>query len=342
MACIALASCRSYPRIDPIYGRQTIPAQRTGAIGSLTSQPPPAPGYYDRPGPGGSPRPPAPGGTNDGLAPPGGFEFKGNSSTPTPPSPSGASTGGDSRWNTPGRTVSSGDDRPSGNSLGTPPLQSTNPDDFYGPPSRYENRSSPGSTTTPSSPLPRSGGFSNDGSASVSTAEPFRTAGYKDGRSSSGQSSSAQSSSAQSSSVQDIMDLPARGAMRSGNYSGSHSAQAARETISRGTGPLASAAGIGSAGESAEGRHFYDYDRDYRWLKGRLEYSNISRRWKLRYIPISGETDRFGGSVILQDAPQLQELSPGDFVMVEGQVARQENSSGFAPMFRADRISRLQ
>ena len=78
----------------------------------------------------------------------------------------------------------------------------------------------------------------------------------------------------------------------------------------------------------------YEHDPGYRWLSGRLEYSQSSQQWKLRYIPIDGQTDKFGGSVVLQDAGQLAQMQPGQFVWVQGQVVRDEKPGvGFAPRY---------
>lgn len=85
----------------------------------------------------------------------------------------------------------------------------------------------------------------------------------------------------------------------------------------------------------------YGYDPEYRWLQGQLEYSQIDRSWKLRYIPIDGHTDRFGGSVVL-DAPSLDDYQPGDFVTVEGAVAGGTSAGGFAPLYRTASIERAE
>jgi hypothetical protein len=86
----------------------------------------------------------------------------------------------------------------------------------------------------------------------------------------------------------------------------------------------------------------YGYDKTYAWLKGKLERSRLDGTWKLRYIPISGETDRFGGSVVLADSSQLDGYSVGDFIAVEGHLGNHDsNSSGFAPVYQALRIKSL-
>lgn len=68
----------------------------------------------------------------------------------------------------------------------------------------------------------------------------------------------------------------------------------------------------------------YDHSEDYGWLRGQLEYSPDKSRWRLRFIPIDGQADRFDGSVLL-DGELPGHYRPGDFVVVEGQP---ENAAG--------------
>jgi hypothetical protein len=74
-----------------------------------------------------------------------------------------------------------------------------------------------------------------------------------------------------------------------------------------------------------------------------LEYSEIDRRWKLRYIPIDGATDEFGGSVLLSNASQLSGYERGQFVEVHGTLgrAREDENRGYAPEFEIHQIRRL-
>lgn len=85
----------------------------------------------------------------------------------------------------------------------------------------------------------------------------------------------------------------------------------------------------------------YGYDPEYRWLRGRLEYSAIDRRWKLRYIPIDGQTDRYGGSVILADEALLAGCERGQFVEVQGHVGKHDPRAGFAPEYVVSALKRL-
>jgi hypothetical protein len=138
----------------------------------------------------------------------------------------------------------------------------------------------------------------------------------------------------------DITDLPARGALHGDTataYAGVQPAGYAAFAAPRDA-DLASGVNGGSANDEGP----YGYDRGYRWLKGRLEYSPTSRRWKLRYIPITGQTDQYGGSVMLEDSPALQEMRRGDTVLIEGQIVGNGETGSFAPLYRAERLSRLQ
>jgi hypothetical protein len=78
----------------------------------------------------------------------------------------------------------------------------------------------------------------------------------------------------------------------------------------------------------------YAFSPDYGWLRGRLEYSQTVRQWKLRYIPIDGQTDQYGGSVKLPTSEALASFKPGDMVAVRGSLATEAAPTGsFAPLY---------
>ncbi len=83
----------------------------------------------------------------------------------------------------------------------------------------------------------------------------------------------------------------------------------------------------------------YGYDPDYKTLRGQLEYSANSHRWKLNYLPPEGPIDEFGGSVVLPDASQLAGFEGGDFVTVTGTFSAPTAAAG-SPMFSIKRIKR--
>ncbi|HXT58625.1 MAG TPA: hypothetical protein VN699_08315 [Pirellulales bacterium] len=94
----------------------------------------------------------------------------------------------------------------------------------------------------------------------------------------------------------------------------------------------------GSANPGAADR--YGYSSDYHTLRGQLEYSLAERRWKLRYIPIDGDTDSHGGSVVLVDNPP-DEFQAGDFVKVQGDLTGDTAVGEFAPKYQASKIAPL-
>jgi hypothetical protein len=79
----------------------------------------------------------------------------------------------------------------------------------------------------------------------------------------------------------------------------------------------------------------YGYAPDYTWLQGRLEHSRAADEWKLRYIPIDGTTDDYGGSVVLENPPALGDFGAGDLVRVYGELRESErDATTFAPVYR--------
>lgn len=86
----------------------------------------------------------------------------------------------------------------------------------------------------------------------------------------------------------------------------------------------------------------FGYSTDYRRLRGRLEYLEKQQLWKLRYIPIDGPTDQYGGSVVFEESDALARFKPGDFVEVRGELAeRTQAGKDFAPGYQIAEIRAL-
>lgn len=85
----------------------------------------------------------------------------------------------------------------------------------------------------------------------------------------------------------------------------------------------------------------YAHTPAYDTLRGRLEYSQSSHQWKLRYIPTSGQTDAYGGSVVLSDVSSLKSYAPGDMVAVRGRLASTGETPDFSPAYQVDAIEPL-
>jgi hypothetical protein len=97
---------------------------------------------------------------------------------------------------------------------------------------------------------------------------------------------------------------------------------------------------------------FFDHAADYTWLQGQLEYSHVSKAWRLRYASVDSE-DAYGGSVTLEDGPLVKNLKDGDYVRVEGCINKVEllqtgTSTNFhqdrsiAPLYRVDGVKPIQ
>ncbi len=85
----------------------------------------------------------------------------------------------------------------------------------------------------------------------------------------------------------------------------------------------------------------YGHDPQYGWLRGTLEYSQIDRQWRLRYIRPDAETDQFGGYVVLPDSSLLSGCERGDFLEVRGKLGIQDARPGRAPTYQATEVHKL-
>ncbi len=150
--------------------------------------------------------------------------------------------------------------------------------------------------------------------------------------------------------VINIMDLPKAGTSASIGGERTSPNREGFQLVSSTQSPGDSSGVVAAAGSSAHSdddaaefapRASYGYASDYAWVRGKLEYSQIDRRWKLRYIPVDGKTDKYGGSIILADAAMLTGSERGDFVEVRGQVGPQDLKKGFAPTYDVAEVKRL-
>lgn len=113
---------------------------------------------------------------------------------------------------------------------------------------------------------------------------------------------------------------------------------ASEQAAGESTSPSAGVGPHNVAAVSSGSNEPYAYDPLYGWLRGKLEYSQRDRRWKLRYIPVDGNTDRYGGSVVLTNPQMLEGFEPGEFVEVQGALAGSVGREPFAPGYRIERI----
>jgi hypothetical protein len=65
---------------------------------------------------------------------------------------------------------------------------------------------------------------------------------------------------------------------------------------------------------------FFAHAPDYSWLQGRVEYSHLSKAWRLRYASVDSE-DVYGGSVTLAENDLLKNLKEGECIRAEGHIS---------------------
>jgi hypothetical protein len=84
----------------------------------------------------------------------------------------------------------------------------------------------------------------------------------------------------------------------------------------------------------------FAHAKDYAWLRGRVEYSRLSKGWRLRYASVD-EDDRFGGSVTLADGSHLRALKDGDLVEVRGRLA-DAGADLASPLYQVEALAKAR
>jgi hypothetical protein len=325
IALAVLAGCNSRFRYDPFLGPQTIPPPGTGTAGLIlpkeSASAPPSSEYYSDRGTGARPA-----SGSQYLPKDGSLDYRGRTNTGGTTSPSGASF----RPNN-SSTNDEADDRTP--RVGSVPLGSTSPDDKR--PSRYErnygDRYGAADDAEDEVAPPSARGSSDPGARRTSVPIPSRSsdpAGASRGiRRTSGESE-----------VADLIELP-----EVRRDTGFRPVSTSRSSRTSGTRPAAKGATLSATPAAEEASHDehednYGFDPQYRWLMGRLEYSLAQKQWKLRYIPVAGEMDRHGGSVVIADSQKLKGYRPGNLVRVDGRLISSGDEDGLAPEYRVDDI----
>ena len=86
----------------------------------------------------------------------------------------------------------------------------------------------------------------------------------------------------------------------------------------------------------------YGHAQDYTRLQGQLEYSASNRTWKIRYIPIHGQQDAYGGQFVLSDRSRLEAFQAGDYVTIEGAIVAADAAAdpiGSGPLYAPHRVA---
>ncbi len=88
----------------------------------------------------------------------------------------------------------------------------------------------------------------------------------------------------------------------------------------------------------------YGHTKDYTSVRGQLEYSAKDRVWIIRYIPIHGQQDAYGGQFVLSDRSKLEAFQAGDYVTIEGSIVAakaEAGPTGDAPLYKPHRVAAL-
>jgi hypothetical protein len=98
---------------------------------------------------------------------------------------------------------------------------------------------------------------------------------------------------------------------------------------------------------------FFGHAEDYSWLQGQVEYSHVSKEWRLRYASVD-ENDCYGGTVTLIENEPLHKLNDGQHVRVLGHITTDTeilpvgqnpthtDSRKISPLYRVDSVSPIE
>jgi hypothetical protein len=111
--------------------------------------------------------------------------------------------------------------------------------------------------------------------------------------------------------------------------------------------PLTPVASIRNVSDSSEvvtaASSPYKYDREkFQWLRGVVDYDSEARSWNIIYNVEPDQQDQFGGSIVLAGADEFETLQNDDVILVEGGIDAKQLDALGKPMFRVDRLVRLE
>jgi len=86
----------------------------------------------------------------------------------------------------------------------------------------------------------------------------------------------------------------------------------------------------------------YDHDRkDYRWLRGVVDFDAKDKSWYIIYDTAPDRGDKYGGGFTLAGKDRFATLHDRDVVLVEGQIDFDRRDRSGKPVYRVDRLHRL-
>ncbi len=85
----------------------------------------------------------------------------------------------------------------------------------------------------------------------------------------------------------------------------------------------------------------FGFDGSYATLRGQLQYYPQTGYWGVRYIPLQGTPDHYGGVAVISNPEILGGLQPGEFLLIQGFMEPHDNGDGtFVPSDTVQGIQR--
>lgn len=86
----------------------------------------------------------------------------------------------------------------------------------------------------------------------------------------------------------------------------------------------------------------YEFDRQgYKWLRGVIDYDELSETWSIVYNLTPDATDPYAGSLIVSPHPDLGKLARGDIVLLEGRIDDKLKDRSGKPIYTITKVQLL-
>lgn len=112
------------------------------------------------------------------------------------------------------------------------------------------------------------------------------------------------------------------------------------KSVSSGATVTAKSPGAGEG--SARPNPFAHDARNFSWMRGIIDFDPQDRRWMMIYSANPSPSDRYGGSITLNDHADLDRIKPGDVVLIEGAVDADSLDQHGKPLYRIDKLQPLK
>lgn len=86
----------------------------------------------------------------------------------------------------------------------------------------------------------------------------------------------------------------------------------------------------------------YEFDRQgYKWLRGVIDYDDLTQTWSIVYNLTPDATDPYAGSLIVSPHPDLGQLQRGDIVLLEGRIDQKLKDRTGKPIYTITKVQLL-